>query len=315
MTAASLRPGIRRWWSLLVLATTIVLLAGAWPPAAAQSPAPEPRAVVVTTSVLGSVVRDLVGDRATVTVLMGDGVDPHDWSPSAQDIETLQHADLVVANGAGLEAAIGEVLDEVTAPVFRAMEHVGSIRSIGDGSAAAATADVQGHGLGTPDPHFWTDPLSMRDVVAGLVPVLASIGVDVTDRASDLTARLEALDTEVRTILDGVPPERRKLVTGHESMGYFAERYGFQLVGAVIPGLSSQGEVSASQLGAISEVIREQGVPAIFTEIGTPQAVVDAIAGETGVQVVQLPSHTLPPDGSYFTFIRDIATAIAGALA
>jgi zinc/manganese transport system substrate-binding protein len=98
-------------------------------------------------------------------------------------------------------------------------------------------------------------------------------------------------------------------------MGYFAERYGFQLVGAVIPGLSSQGEVSASQLGAISEVIREQGVPAIFTEIGTPQAVVDAIAGETGVQVVQLPSHTLPPDGSYFTFIRDIATAIAGALA
>ena len=97
-------------------------------------------------------------------------------------------------------------------------------------------------------------------------------------------------------------------------MGYFAARYGFQLIGAVIPGLSSQGEVSASQLAAISTLIRDRGVPAIFTEIGTPQAVVDAIAGETGVRVVPLPSHTLPPDGSYFTFVRDIATAVAGAL-
>jgi zinc/manganese transport system substrate-binding protein len=97
-------------------------------------------------------------------------------------------------------------------------------------------------------------------------------------------------------------------------MGYFGDRFGFELIGAVIPGLSSQGEVSASQLSAIAAQIRDHGVPAIFTEIGTPQAVVDAIAGETGVQVVQLPSHNLPADGSYFTFVRDIANAIAGAL-
>jgi zinc/manganese transport system substrate-binding protein len=155
----------------------------------------------------------------------------------------------------------------------------------------------------------------MRDVVVALGPVVQGLGVDVTTRLPDLTARLEALDTEVRAILDVVPPERRELVTGHESMGYFADRYGFQLIGAVVPSLSSQGEVSASQLSAIAAAIREHGVPAIFTEIGTPQAVVDAIAAETGVQVVQLPSHNLPEDGSYLTFIRDIAMAIADALA
>ena len=81
--------------------------------------------------------------------------------------------------------------------------------------------------------------------------------------------------------------------------------------GAVVPGLCSQGEVSAGELAGISEQIATTGVPAIFTEIGTPAAVVEAIAAETGAQVVALPSHILPADGSYFTFIRDIANAIA----
>jgi len=118
----------------------------------------------------------------------------------------------------------------------------------------------------------------------------------------------------VRTLLAPIPDTSRKLVTGHESMGYFADRYGFTLVGAVMPGLSSQGEVSARQLADIAAQIQTQGVTVIFTEIGTPQAVVEAIAGATGVQVVQLPSHTMPADGSYFTFIRTIATDIADAL-
>ncbi len=314
-----LRLDISRCWSV-VLGVTVVVALGLLPSTrvTAQSPAPAERPdIVVTTGVLGAIVGDLVADQATVTVLVGAGVDPHEWSPSAQDIETLHHADLVVANGAHLEAAIDEALDEVAAsgvPVFRAMDHV-VIRAVDGDPAAEGTPDADGHGLGVFDPHFWTDPMSMRDAVFALVPVLTSVGVDTGDRGLDLAGRLADLDTEVRSILDVVPPERRKLVTGHESMGYFAPRYGFELVGAVIPGLSSQGEVSASQLAAISGLIREQGVPVIFTETGMPQAVVDAIAGETGVQVVTLPSHALPADGSYFTFIRDIATAIAGALA
>jgi zinc/manganese transport system substrate-binding protein len=320
----------RRAAPAVVAALAVALASGV--PAGAQSPSAEgPPDIVVTYPVLGSVVRDLVGDRASVSVLMGDGVDPHDWSPSAQDIEILHQADLVVANGLGLEEGLHDALEEAAAsgvPVFEATDHV-TVRTIGDDhehdgqedasstppsptdEAHAAEADHDHEGL---DPHFWVDPLSMRDVVAALAAALADVGVDVSDREVDLVGRLEALDAEVRTILEVIPADQRELVTGHESMGYFADRYGFELVGAVIPSLSSQGEVSASQLSAIAEEIREHGVRAVFTEIGTPQTVVDAIASETGVLVVQLPSHNLPADGSYVTFIRDIASAIAGAL-
>jgi zinc/manganese transport system substrate-binding protein len=316
----TLRLDIPRRWHVrtAVLVALVLSLAVPLRSVTQSAPTTERPDILVTTGVLGAVVRDLVGDAATVSVLMGDGVDPHEWSPSAQDIETLHHADLVIANGAHLEAAIDEVLDEVAASgvtVFRAMDHV-AVRGTDDGLEGAedptASHDRED---GPVDPHFWTDPLSMRDVVSALVPVLTGLGVDTAQQGRDLMGRLTDLDAEVRAILAVVPAERRKLVTGHESMGYFAARYGFQLVGAIIPGLSSQGEVSASQLAAIAALIREQAVPAIFTEVGTSQAVVDAIAGETGVQVVPLPSHALPADGSYLTFIRDIATAIAGALA
>jgi zinc/manganese transport system substrate-binding protein len=119
----------------------------------------------------------------------------------------------------------------------------------------------------------------------------------------------------VRTMLEPVPAANRKLVTGHESMGYFADRYGFVLVGAVIPGLTTQGEVSAGELSRLKSEIEEQQVPAIFTEVGTPAAVVEAIAREAAVQVVELHTITLPDDGSYLTFIREIAREVAGALA
>lgn len=317
ITRHALRPDIRGRRGSQVLATLVALTLGLVGPlpATAQSPAGAAGpGIVVSTAVLGAVVQDLVGDRAAVRVLMGNGVDPHDWSPSARDVEAIHGADLVVVNGLGLEAGLHDALEEAAADgvrVFEATDHI-TVRAM-DGGLGHQDEHAS-DGLGAPDPHFWLDPLSMRDMVVALGSVVAGLGVDVTDRQADLVTRLEALDTEVRTTLAVVPPERRLLVTGHESMGYFADRYGFQLMGAVIPGLSSLGEISAGQLAAIVATIREHGVPAILTEIGTPQAVVDAVAAETGVRVVQLPSHALPADGSYVTFIRDIAAAVTTAL-
>jgi zinc/manganese transport system substrate-binding protein len=265
--------------------------------------------VVVSYPILGAVVADLVGDRADVTVLMGNGVDPHDWSPSAKDIERVEKADLVVVNGLDLEEGLAKPLEEAEkrgVVVFRAADHV-TIRRRAAGEAGAGT-EAGG------DPHFWVDPLAMRDVVLALEPALAGVGIDVADRASSLEARLADLDAATRATLAVVPEARRLLVTGHESMGYFADRYGFRLVGAVVPGLTSQGEVAAGQLAALRAAIEAEGVTVIFTEIGTPSAVVEAIGRETGAAVVELPSHTLPADGSYDTFIGQIATAIASAL-
>jgi zinc/manganese transport system substrate-binding protein len=294
-----------------------------------SSPSPAGPSVVVTYSVLGAVVADLVGDRAVVTVLMGNGVDPHDWSPSAKDIERVMKADVVVANGLGLEEGLEKTLDEAEkagVAVFRATDHI-QVREVRDGehghegeaspgaeASAKPGGDEHDHEHEGGDPHFWVDPISMRDVVGSLTEELAKVGVDVADRGADLESRLTDLDAETRATLAVVPEAHRKLVTGHESMGYFADRYAFELVGTVIPGLSSQGEVSAGELAALKAEIEEQGVEAIFTEIGTPAAVVEAISKETGVAGVELPSHTLPDDGSYFSFIRQIATAVAEAL-
>lgn len=111
-----------------------------------------------------------------------------------------------------------------------------------------------------------------------------------------------------------MPAANRKLVTGHESMGYFAQRYNFKLVGAIIPSITTQAEVSASDLANLKQLIEENDVKAIFTELGTSPVVADAIGNETGVKVVELTTHTLPADGSYFTFMRNIAQVITDAL-
>jgi zinc/manganese transport system substrate-binding protein len=302
------RPALRLRLALPAAAfVAAALLAGGCSPAGtADAGLPS---VVVSHAVLGAVVKDLVGDRATVTVLMGNGVDPHDWSPSAKDIERVDRADLVVVNGLDLEVGLVGPLAEAAGrgvAVFRATDHV-AVRRPGAGEATDAE---QAAG----DPHFWVDPVAMRGVVGALAAALGAEGIDVADRALDLERRLTDLDAETRATLAPIPEARRRLVTGHESMGYFADRYGFRLVGAVIPGLTSQGEVSAGELADLKRRIGAEGVVAIFTETGTPAAVVEAIGNETGVAVVELPSHTLPADGSYVTFIRLIAAAIAGAL-
>jgi zinc/manganese transport system substrate-binding protein len=260
------------------------------------TPDPGTPSVVVTYPVLGAVVADLVGDRATVTVLMGNGVDPHDWSPSAKDIERVGKADLVVANGLNLEEGLENALVEAEkrgVVVFRATDHV-TVRQRATGAAGSGPE-------GRADPHFWVDPLAMRDVVLALAPALAAVGVDVTDRAPALATRLAELDAATRATLSVVPEAHRLLVTGHESMGYFA-------------GLTSQGEVAAGQLADLRAAIEAAGVTVIFTEIGAPSSVVEAIGRETGAAVVLLPSHTLPADGTYASFIGQIATAIATAL-
>jgi len=133
-------------------------------------------------------------------------------------------------------------------------------------------------------------------------------------RAIDLDARLGALSDEVAAIVDTIPADRRILVTGHESLGYFAERYGFTLVGAIIPSVTTSAAPSAADLAALAARIRAAGVPAIFTELGTSPTVAEAIGSETGARVVELTTHAIPADGTYATFIKNIATLIADNL-
>jgi len=269
------------------------------------------KTIVVTYSILGSLVNDLVGTEANVVVLIPNGQDPHEWEPSAKDIETLNKADLVVQNGLGLEGGLEKTLSLAKAQgvkTFVASDHI-TIRKVGQGEGIPNGGPDQM--VGASDPHLWTDPLAMKQVLVALAgQIKTELGLDVSVQAQDLGNQLDSLNTELATQVNSLPEASRKLVTGHDSLGYFAQRYGFTLVGAIIPSLTSQAEVSAADLASLKTLIQENQVKAIFSELGTPAVISDAIGRETGVKVIELATHILPSDGSYFTFMRDLAQTI-----
>ncbi|MBN1191058.1 MAG: zinc ABC transporter substrate-binding protein [Dehalococcoidales bacterium] len=288
--------------------------------------------IVVTYSVLGSIVKELVGEKADVAVSIPNGLDPHQWEPSAKDIEVLSRADLIVKNGlefeAGMHAAF-ETARNKGIKMFTASDYI-EVRYVGDeepveGEHIHETGEEHleenehghehHHEAGSPDPHLWTDPVGMNSIVAALSEELkVYLDMDVSREAADLRDRLANLDMEIEQIVQAVPDNNRKLVTGHQSMGYFARRYHFEMIGAIIPSISTQAGVTAADLAELKKAIEKYQVPAIFTELGTSPAVAGAIRNETGVKVVEITMHKLPEDGSYFTMMKVMAESIAGAL-
>lgn len=270
----------------------------------AQGSAGDGMLVVATTSILGDVVENVAGDDATVEVLIPNGTDPHGFEPSARQMARLQSADLVVANGLGLEASLRSVLGSLDTggpPVVEVAEEVDPLPfgHAGDG-------DDDPHGDDEPhgdlDPHFWTDPLrvaSAADVIAAALAEVAS-GVDWAGRARRYGDELEKLHRDIESTLEGVPADRRKLVTNHEVFGYFAARYGFEVTGVVIPGGTTIAEPSASDLAQLAATIREEQVPAVFGETTQSGDLVEALRREADleVEVVPLFSEALGDAGS-----------------
>jgi zinc/manganese transport system substrate-binding protein len=316
--------------TLTALALGLSLLAAA-PAAATEDGSGRPVSIVVTTEVLGSIVDQLVGNAADVTTLMSGGVDPHTWQPSARETEALFDADLIVANGLDLEEGLAVVLDQAEAdgaPVVHAADFITLRASAGaqeeldhddeaDQEDEADHTEEAGHehGHAAGDPHFWLDPIAMRDVVLALGPALDDIGVELGDRPAALASELEQLDGELTEMLAVIPAEQRQLVTGHGALGYFADRYGFTIVGTVVPGLSSADEPSAREIASLIEDIKAAGSVALFTDIGTPQSVAQAVAQETGATIVELQVAQLPEAGTYQDLLLELATLVRDALA
>ncbi|MEI6403349.1 MAG: metal ABC transporter substrate-binding protein [Actinomycetota bacterium] len=283
--------------------------------------------VVVTYSILGDMVQQLVGDAAAVVVVIPNGQDPHDFSASARDIETMMGAALLVSNGLGLEEGLLEAIHQAAddqVPVFEVADHI-TVRQFGEGEpteagdAAANTddhANADDHAPDGGDPHLWTSPAVMAEMLPDLAASLeAALGVQLDDSLAAVQADLAALDAATAAIMASIPAGECKLVTGHESLGYFADHYGCRLIGAVIPSLSSTAEASAKELAALEDLAIAEGVAAVFTEIGTPKQVAEQVADTVGVPLVDLPSHNLPETGGYAAYIIDLATRIATALA
>ena len=290
---------------LAALGTAAVLVMSGCGAAGGPESVRKGASVVVTTSILGDVVRNLVGDAVDGEVVMPPGSDPHHFAPSARQAASMRDADVLVVNGRGFEAALVDTID--------AAAH--------DGAVLITAAD----GIGPePDPHFFTDPVLMRAAAEHIADELAA-QVDGLDTAAYRTrvdtylTALDDLDRDVVGILAAVPAERRTLVTNHEVFASFADRYDFEVLGTVIPAASTLAEPSAARLRQLADDIARTGVPAIFAETSAPTRLAKALAAEgAGVEVVELYSESLGAAGSdgatYLAMVRTNAERIAAAL-
>lgn len=309
------------WLKSLPLAIAVVFVAAACGAggsgAAAGAGDAEVPSVVVTTSLLGDVVSELLGDQVSVDTLMPAGVSPHAFQASARQIAALGDADVIVTNGGDFE---GSLLDPIEAA---AADGVAVCVAL-DGVETLDLGDDDGANRAAVDPHFFTDPARMAVATASLVDCIAAnvTGLDAEELRRDGAAyidELEALDAEVEAQLADIPDERRVLVTNDEMFGYFADRYRFEVAGVIIPGGLTVAQADARALADLAELVADLGVPVIFADTSSPQGLADALADEVGgVQVVTLYSEALGPDGSdsatYIEMVRANASLIADAL-
>lgn len=285
--------------------------------------------IVVSTGIWGDVVREVVGDCADVEVLVPAGADPHAFELSARGAASLHEADLVVVNGLGLEARLEDPVDDARrggVPVLELGEQLDPIRvddgDDGDGEGDEGDADPHGHGGF--DAHVWQDP----ERVARAAELIAEeVGrhtacdpAAVEARAARYAEELRELDRELRAELEAIPEADRRLVTNHDAFRYFADTYGFEVVGTVIPSATTLAEPGSAELAELAELVETTGVPAIFVESSQSAALAEALAAEVDrpVEVVELHADVLGDEGSgadrYIGLMRTNVARIRDAL-
>ncbi|MGI9649431.1 MAG: metal ABC transporter solute-binding protein, Zn/Mn family [Acidimicrobiia bacterium] len=245
--------------------------------------------IVATTTILGDVARRVAADDAVVEVLLPLGADPHDYRASARQVAAMRSADLVIANGLDLEEGLLDVLEGLEADGANVLRLAPLLSPI----------PFAGGGL---DPHVWFDPLRMADAAGLIAGELQDLqpASDWTGRADAYAAELAGTDLDITGLLSSVPADQRSLVTNHDSLGYLADRYGYEVVGTVIPGGSTLAEPSSAALTELVGIIDSSGVAAIFAETTDNADLADAIAAEIDreVAVIELYTGSLGEPGS-----------------
>lgn len=268
--------------------------------------------VVASTGILADLVRQIGGERVDVRSLLPANADPHDFEPAPDDLVAVEDADLIVRHGLGLDTWLDRLLQSAggDAPVIVATEGVPTI-----------TSDEEGFAEG--DPHVWFDPTRVATMVGTITAALTTADPDGASSFQSRTAvyqhDLGALDQAMTDAIATIPPERRKLVTSHDALGYFADRFGLTIVGTVIPSLETTTEPSARQTAELIDLIEREGVPAIFAENTASPRLVNELAAQAGVKVVDdLYSDNLGKSGSgadtYLAMMRTDTILIVEAL-
>ncbi len=305
---------LRRSSTLLRLLALATLLAGCSPAGSTR----DAHKVMAVETFLADVTQNVAGDRFRVDSLIPIGLDPHAFEPTPRDAAAIADSSVLVLNGAGFETWLQPILQSAGGQRQVIVASAGLVpRQPGPGELAAGEEEHSG------DPHFWLDPLSVVRYVENIRDGLAQVdpdGRDVyTKNAAAYIQQLKDLDGWIRKQVAQIPPQNRLLVTNHESFGYFADRYGFTIIGTILPSSSTSAAPSARQIAELVQKIQSSGVKAIFLETGTNPQLADQIARETGVKVITgLYTHSITaPRGeapTYLDMMRYNTNAIVNAL-
>lgn len=285
-----------------------------------------PLKVVATTTQVSDLVREVGGEDVELTQILQPNTDPHEYEPRPDDVEAVATADLVFRSGGHLDewadqlvedsGSGAEVVDVSSGlPVElhggeheehageEGEEHAGEEHpedAEGEEHAGEEHAGEEGEEV---DPHWWHDPANAEAAVAEIETALIAADPDAekafTANATDYTERLKEMDRSIAQCFDSIPASERLMVTDHDAFGYLAGHYGIEVVGTVIPALTTQAEPSAGDLAELEETIREKNVKAIFPESSVPEKLSDAVAADTGASTeFELYGDTLGPEGS-----------------
>ena len=305
--------GTRRWSGALValILLSSLSLAACGSSSGTKASKGKPT-VIATTSIMGDLVQQVGGNAVNVDVLIPRGADPHDFEPSASQAARLRDASLVVANGLGLEERLESTLQSAANDGANVFE-VGPL-----------VDPLARPGSDQPDPHFWLDPDRMSRAASLVAKELArTTNIDRSTLDTNAAAYSRAAlngGVEAASILDTVPETQRLLVTNHDALEYFANRFHFKVIGTIIPGGSTLAEPSASDLRDLVATIQSSGVNAIFSESTTSSKLAETVARELGkkISIVELSTDTLGKPGSptstYQCLITTTARLIANGL-
>ncbi len=301
---------IHKYFFLLLVAFLVACNSAAQP----EVQPPGNLKVVATTSIIGDIVKNVGSEAIDLTVLIPAGSDPHSYEPVPQDIARVADANVIFVNGANLEESLLRTLNSAAQGA--------QVVSLSDGIELIQPSDQSDPEHSGGDPHVWTDPTLVKVWVDKIAQVLSerdpANAALYRANAKDYAQKLDELDRWIQEQVSQIPPERRRLVTDHESFAYFARRYGFEQVGAVIPSYSTLAEPSARELANLEDAIRQLGVSALFVDTAVNPSLTERVGRDTGTRLVRLYSGSLSqPDGeagSYLDYMRYNVNAIVSAL-
>lgn len=299
--------------SINILILITLLLSACTAPAPQQTDTSKLQ-VLTTTTFLADITRNVAGDRAQVESLLPVGADPHAYQAAPSDVAKIAKSTVLIQNGIEYEHFLAPLL-----------ENAGGQRLIitaTDGLTPNQMDREETPGQKIGDPHMWLDPMLVvtyvENIRDGLIQADPAGAETYKANADAYIAQLKDLDTWIRTQVETVPAERRLLVTNHEALGYFAQGYGFTVVGSILPSLSSEASASAQEIAASVDAIKASGAPAIFLSDVENAKLAEQIASETGVRVVNdLHLESLTdgaPAATYIEMMKYNVTRIVEAL-